>query len=124
MSVETDTLTSAILSGIPMPALMIGPDQRIASINKRAAEILGPGGLRRHYLTVMRQPAILDCIEGTLRHGQPSETRQVLLNAGQEATYNVRVAPVLGQGVLVTFEDISDLEQAGHMRAGHGGSGN
>lgn len=109
-------LLRTVLAGVPLPLILIDSEQRVRGLNPLAAELLAPAAEGRLYLTVLRQPAILDCIEGTLRHRQRSETRQIISGPTQEATYLVQVAPIAGGGVLVSFSDITDMEQAGQMR--------
>jgi len=111
--------TGSLLSGVPIPLVLIGPDERIISVNPPAAELFGTGIVGRHYLLAMRQPGLLDAIEGTLRHRQPAQARYVVTSLAGEITFRVTVSPVSGegrQGVLAAFEDITDMEQAGQMR--------
>jgi len=111
--------TGSLLSGVPIPLVLIGPDERILSANPPAAELFGTGIAGRHYVLAMRQPGLLDAIEGTLRHRQPAQARYVITSLAREITYRVTVSPVKGEGregVLAAFEDITDMEQAGQMR--------
>jgi two-component system, OmpR family, phosphate regulon sensor histidine kinase PhoR len=112
-------LISTLLDGVPLPLVLIGRDERIRAANARARALFGSGIEGRHYLLAMRQPALLDAVEGTLRHRQPAEARLVLTGPPAEATFRVSVSPVGGEGqegVLCAFEDISQQEQIGQMR--------
>jgi two-component system phosphate regulon sensor histidine kinase PhoR len=116
--VITDTITS-LLGALPMPALMIGRAERIVGANSLATNLLGRGVVGRHFITGLRQPGILDAIENTLRDGEPRVTRFLAGQDGHDTTYNVNCARVetdVGGGVLVCFEDVTHLEQAGQMR--------
>ncbi len=110
---------ASLLMAVPMPLVLIGADARIAAMNPRARAMLGADGTGRHYVTVLRQPALLDVIEAALQNGQTHEARYLDPSHGSDATYRVVVAPVEGEaasGVLVSFEDVTDLERAGQMR--------
>ncbi|MGQ0567612.1 MAG: ATP-binding protein [Gemmobacter sp.] len=112
-------LVATILDGVPLPVVLIGQDERIRAANPPARDLFGPGIVGRHYLMAMRQPALLDAVEGTLRHGQPGQARHVVTGPSSEATYRVTVSPVAGEGqggVLCAFEDITEAEKIGQMR--------
>jgi two-component system, OmpR family, phosphate regulon sensor histidine kinase PhoR len=111
--------TVSLLAGVPVPLVLIGPDERIIAANASASELFGTGITGRHYVLAMRQPALLDAVEGTLRHRQPAQARYVVTSLAREITYRVSVSPVAGEGrhgVLAAFQDITDMEQAGQMR--------
>lgn len=112
-------LTATLLEGVPLPLVLIGADERVQAANGPARELLGSAIVGRHYLLAMRQPALLDAIEGTLRHGQVGQARHVATGPASESIYRVTVSPVAGEGqsgVLCAFEDISEAEQIGQMR--------
>ncbi len=112
-------LSANLIAGIPIPIVMISADERVAAANPPALALLGAGIVGRHYLLAMRQPGLLDAIEGTLRHGQPGLARHSVTGPVQEITYRVTVSPVGGAvltGVLCAFEDITEAEQIGQMR--------
>ncbi|WP_116131687.1 cell wall metabolism sensor histidine kinase WalK [Tropicimonas sp. IMCC34043] len=112
-------LSASLLAVIPMPLVLIGPDERISAMNPAATDIFGKAGAGRHHVTVLRQPALLNCIEEVMRTRQPASARYIEKTLNREATYKVLAAPVEGEGilgVLVSFEDLTELEQAGQMR--------
>ncbi len=112
-------LILSVLEGMPWPALLIDRADKIVAANSLASDLLGPGIEGRHYILTLRQPGLLDAIEGTLRHRQPGQARHVITGPSREITYRVQVRPVTGegqQGALCVFEDITDLEQMGQIR--------
>ena len=112
-------LVMSMLDGMPWPALLIDRGDRIAAANPLAKNLLGAGIEGRHYILTLRQPAVLDAIEGTLRHRQPGQARHVITGPSREITYRVQISPVFGegqQGALCVFEDITDLEQMTQIR--------
>lgn len=112
-------LVMSVLEGMPWPALLIDRADRIVAANALAKVLLGSGIEGRHYILTLRQPGLLDAIEGTLRHRQPGQARHVITGPSREITYRVQISPVTGEGqhgALCVFEDITDLEQTTQIR--------
>ena len=112
-------LVMSVLEGMPWPALLIDKADRIVAANTFAKDLLGNGIEGRHYILTLRQPGLLDAIEGTLRHRQPAQARHVITGPSREITYRVQISPVTGegqQGALCVFEDITDHEQTTQIR--------
>ena len=112
-------LVMSVLEGMPWPALLIDRADRIVAANALAKVLLGSGIEGRHYILTLRQPGLLDAIEGTLRHRQPGQARHVITGPSREITYRVQISPVTGEGqhgALCVFEDITDLEQTNQIR--------
>jgi len=130
-------MASAVLMAVPMPLVLIAPDERIASMNARATAMMGADGTGRHHATVLRQPGLLDAVVAARRDGQVGQTRYLDASEHRDVTYRVTVAPVsigetgpdagpgagagasrpdAGVWVLVSFEDVTDVERAGQIR--------
>lgn len=108
-----------IVAAVPLPALLIRLDERIAAANAEARALLGDGLEGRHFITALRQPVLLDAIENTFRDGSPRLTRYLTNDGRQDATYEVSCRAVTledAPGVMLTFHDITHLEQASQMR--------
>ena len=109
----------ALLSAIPLPAALIGPDDRIMADNSLVAALLGTQARGRHYIAALRQPAVLEAIEQTRADRQIRATRYLGTEAGRDTTWRVTASCVpldAGAGVLLTFEDITAVEEAGQIR--------
>ncbi|SFB71360.1 two-component system, OmpR family, phosphate regulon sensor histidine kinase PhoR [Tropicimonas isoalkanivorans] len=118
-SISDTGLCAAILAGVPMPLVLVSADERIGIMNPAAVELFGSNGEGRHYVTVLRQPGLLAAVEQAFRDGSEVAARYVLTDVAREMTYRVRAVPVAhgGEGgILVSFEDVTDLERAGQMR--------
>jgi two-component system phosphate regulon sensor histidine kinase PhoR len=110
---------ASVLAGMPLAALLIGPDERIAAANDAACEMMGQGIVGRHFLTALRQPHVLEAIEATLRDRSRRKTGYQVSEAGRDSSFEVHVAYVeteTARGVLVSFEDMTEREQAAQMR--------
>lgn len=108
-----------ILMVLGIPAVLIAPDDRIFAVNAAAEKLLGKNIEGRHFITALRQPILLDTIEQVQRDETKRETRYLTNDGQHDITYRVTcgAVPMQGrQGVLVSFEDITPMEQAGQMR--------
>ncbi|MDK3018283.1 sensor histidine kinase [Pseudodonghicola flavimaris] len=117
-----DDLIADFLSAIPLPALLVDQSERIIGANAEALTLLGQQIAGRHFATILRQPQVLDAIESSLRDKRPHTTRHLSNDGAQDTTYDVTcryvhgIGAVQGGAVLVSFQDITHLEQAGQMR--------
>lgn len=111
---------SAMLNASPIPMVLIGADQRITAVSPGVGSLLGNGLLLRHYITALRQPALVDAVETVLSgREERSETRYSKTEAMREVEYTVTVARVQSSGglmVLASFLDTTDLQEAGQIR--------
>jgi len=117
--VSDPDLVRSILAGLPLPLVTVGRDERIALMNPPAAELFGQNVEGRHFLTVLRQPAIIDAIAETRVRAAPRETRFRRKDHSGETVYRVLCTPLgrdAAQGVMASFEDVTSIETAGQMR--------
>ncbi|MEO9898176.1 MAG: ATP-binding protein [Paracoccaceae bacterium] len=110
-----------MMAAVPLPAIAIDQRDVIIAANADAATLISPNMVGRNYVTMLRQPALLDAIEATLQDGKPRRSRYFSNDGGQGTTFDVscRVIPSStkgGEAVLLCFSDISLLQQAGQMR--------
>lgn len=109
---------SDFVQSMPIAVLHIRADDRIGAMNLPAKELFGDGAQGRHFITVLRQPGVLDCVELVRISGAPAETRFETSEAGRDVVYRATVSPLVeGQGILMAFEDVTPVEEAGQMRA-------
>ena len=106
-----------IIEAVPLPALAIDADERILAINAEATALFGTAAVGRHFVTIIRQPAIAEAVESCLQDGQPRQARFLAPTGGQEAAFNVSVRALAGAGpLLLTFQDVTHLASAHQMR--------
>ncbi|WP_323782477.1 ATP-binding protein [Thalassovita sp.] len=115
----TQDAIQGLIDALPLPSLIVTQGDRIVGANARAEKLLGQGLAGRHLVTVLRHPSVLDAIEACATSHQPKTTRYLTSADRNEITYQVycgyvELAEV--QGVLVSFEDITDVEAVGQMR--------
>lgn len=109
----------AVLAGVPMPLILIGRDERVKVINAAAQRLVGAEVEGRHYVTAIRAPQLVDCVETALGAGRRAEARILGQEQGHETVWNVVAEPVRWEGfdgVLAGLSDVTALEAAGRMR--------
>lgn len=112
-----DELYHTLLNGIPLPALIIGADERVVALNPPAEALLGPVAKGRHHAISLRQPEVQAALTAALTEGRPGTARHVVSAHGSDVVHRVTVTPLpKGQGVLCVFEDQTAVEQVGQMR--------
>ncbi|MBL9050538.1 MAG: two-component sensor histidine kinase [Tabrizicola sp.] len=107
---------SGLLSGLPLPAMLVRGDDRIIACNALADQLLGEGIVGRHPAIAVRAPAVLEAIGAVARGGGVQEVRMTHRREGHEAVFQVTVSEQGGGLVLCVFKDISEEEKAGAMR--------
>jgi len=106
---------SAVVAALPLPVLLIGPDERIRAANGAVGEIFGDGLVGKHYITVVRQPAVIAAISEARRDGATKTVRLVQRDGPRDTVYRVAVA-VAGGDLVLSFEDQTVAQEAGQMR--------
>jgi two-component system, OmpR family, phosphate regulon sensor histidine kinase PhoR len=109
-----------ILDAVPVPLVLVGGDERVFHANGAAATLFARSLEGRHYVTALRAPAVLDCIEPVILGRQDrAEGRFLTSDGSREAMWRVTATPVPldgSVGVLVTFEDTTAMQEAGQIR--------
>lgn len=114
-----DQNLQSVLDALAQPLIVIGKDERILNTNQPARALIGENVDDRHFITALRQPALLDVVEATLRDRQQREARYLTRENNTDVTFAVRCAPISydgGAGVLLSFQDMTHIEEAGQMR--------
>lgn len=108
-----------LLDAVPIPMLVVGPDERLAEANPAALRLLDSPTMGRHHATAMRQPALLAAIEAALLRGQGATLPQVEFGGAHVSVFRVTVTAVdlgAGRSAVCAFEDVTEQEQIGQFR--------
>ncbi|AKS45998.1 two-component system, OmpR family, phosphate regulon sensor histidine kinase PhoR [Octadecabacter temperatus] len=109
----------SLILALPHPTILVGQDERIIGINEPAKQLVGMDCEGMPYITALRQPALLDAVEATLKD-HAARTTTYLGNDGVQGTtfeVSVRCAEVSsGLAVVLSYQDLTALEQAEDMR--------
>ncbi len=104
-----------LINALPMAVLLIGRDERVRAANAPVDLILGPDLIGKHYITALRQPAVIAAIAQTQRSGDAQVVRYNGRTGPRDTVYRVSVAAADGD-ILLTFEDQTAADEAGQMR--------
>ncbi|MCF2870696.1 ATP-binding protein [Octadecabacter sp. G9-8] len=109
----------ALIMALPNPVILIDAHDKISGANNPAKQMIGtdPEGL--HYVTALRQPALLDAVEATLKDAQGRSARYQRTDGVRDMMWDVTVSGVTladGRTVVLSFQDMTPLEDAGEMR--------
>ncbi|WP_424970118.1 ATP-binding protein [Dinoroseobacter sp. S76] len=108
-----------IVSAIPIPAFFVGANFRVQVPNEGACEIFGAEIEGRHYVTALRQPAILRAIDAAVSERRKVVGQYTVSGPVSERKFRVTAALLEGSdptGVLVSLEDVTPVYEAGQMR--------
>ena len=111
----SDNSVAAIVNAVPLPVAVVGPDDRLRCVNRPLAAMLGPDLAGKHYITALRQPAVLDAIVQARAQKEPVIAMYLGRDGPRDTTYRVTVAQA-AENIVLTFEDRSAAEDAGQMR--------
>ncbi|MEY4695693.1 MAG: hypothetical protein RIT14_121 [Pseudomonadota bacterium] len=110
-------LVRAMAAAMPLPLIVIAPDERLLVANAAARALFGEGIEGRHHLLTLRQPQLQQAIAAALTEARSGQARHVIPGPSQDVAYRVSVAPLGGTGhAMLTFEDVTEAEQMGQMR--------
>lgn len=115
---QTDQLLS-VIEALPVPVLWIGRNERVIASNDSARELLGQVMEDRHYISTLRQPQVLDCIESAFRTGGVQTAKYLSSTQGRDTSFDVQAAPATmngDAGILVSFLDMTHVEEADQIR--------
>lgn len=110
----TDSELARLLSGVPLPAMLVRND-RVVACNALALGLLGDGIVGRHPAIAVRAPGVLEAI-ATVTPDAAVEARMLLRREGQEQVFQATVSRLEDGLVMCVFKDISEEEKAGAMR--------
>ena len=115
-----DLSAADIVDATPIPMILIGPDERISHVNAPARRLVGAATVGRHYVTALRAPAVIECIEAVLSGAEDTAIdRMMTTEASREVFWQITAAAVgtgSGRGALVSFLDATAVQEAGQIR--------
>lgn len=109
----------ALTEALPYPVVLVGAEDRIVGVNDPAKAMLGADIYDWHYIMALRQPALLDAIESTFSDQKQRVARYLANDGARDTTWDVSVRAAKTDGgvvVVLSFQDLTALEEAGEMR--------
>lgn len=116
---HADFDTDSLIRSFPLASVIVGPGERIIAANEPAHRLFGEDSVGRHYITALRQPALLDAIEAIYRGAERKVTQYLGRETDRDTRYEVTVAALTingNRGVMLTFVDQTAIEDAEKMR--------
>ena len=106
-----------LLAALPLPTLAIDKSERIIALNPSAEALIGTNAQGRHFITILRQPQLVEAVEHTLADHTARTAPYLAGDAGRDTTYDVSLRPMADTGIVIlSFQDVTHLTQAGQMR--------
>ncbi|MCV2889967.1 sensor histidine kinase [Ruegeria aquimaris] len=118
----SETVIHDLVAAVPLPALLVDQSERILAANTEARTLFGSQITGRHFATILRQPQVIEAIEKSLRDKAGARSRYLGNDGAQDTSFDVTcryvhgVGAVEGGAVLVSFIDVTPVEQASQMR--------
>jgi two-component system phosphate regulon sensor histidine kinase PhoR len=110
-------LPSVLLQAMPIAAVWVDASERIGALSPAALGLFGDTAIGRHYITVFRQPGLLDAIEQAFQKQETTSATYLTTEARRDITLQASCTPTQdGSGILICFEDRTEMEEASQMR--------
>lgn len=109
-------MSQELVKAIPIPALLVEPEGRIGAANARARGLFGDAIEGRHYITVLRQPTLLDAVERAITSGSTTKAQYLTNEARRDLTLQATCSRLSDGSVFICFEDRTAMEEAFQMR--------
>ena len=135
MTQDLSRRITGLWDGVPVPVLIVDSRARMIGANSAARAMFGDDLLDRPFVTVLRQPAVVQAVDWVLKPGQyPAPTpdpalptpaegavrlRTVIGADGRDLAVEVTVSPLpdkLAGGAMIVLQDRTADEQAEQMR--------
>ena len=109
-------MSNDLIEAIPIPALLVDPSGRVGATNAGARALFGENILGRHYITVLRQPSLLDAVEQAVAQKNRTLAQFLTTEARRDITLHATCSYLPEGDVFITFEDRTAMEEAFQMR--------
>ncbi|AGI68073.1 sensor transduction histidine kinase [Octadecabacter antarcticus 307] len=109
----------ALILALPHPVILIDSAERISATNAPAKHLIGMACDGLPYITALRQPALIDAVEATLKDATLRVVRYLGNDGARDTTWTVTVTAATltdGSTVVLSFQDMTAVEDANDMR--------
>lgn len=109
-------MSQVLVEAMPIPALLVDASGRISACNAGARALFGESIQNRHFITVLRQPNLLDAVERATASGSTVKAQYLTTEARRDITLEATCSCLPDGRVLISFEDRTATEEAFQMR--------
>jgi two-component system phosphate regulon sensor histidine kinase PhoR len=109
----------ALIMALPHPVILIDMAERISGTNAPAKNLIGMDCDGLPYITALRQPALIDAVEATLKDSTARVVRYLGNDGAGDTTWTVTITAATltgGPTVVLSFQDMTAVEDANDMR--------
>ncbi|WP_238366608.1 sensor histidine kinase [Mesobacterium pallidum] len=110
------TEAADLIEALPVPALLIGRDERLTALNGLARQLLGDRAVGWHYVSALRQPQLVGAIEEVFHTGERRVPRYRIRQGERDIEYDVHCALTPSGMVVASFLDAGLEEQVSQIR--------
>ena len=116
MTRQLEHIIKGIGASLPIPAIILAPDESIVFMNAEAQDIFGEGLEGRHFSNAMRAPSILSLIEQVFTNSEDDGKLSQTITLKQDNLFKVTVSRIIESHVAIYFQDQNDRVDAMNMR--------
>ena len=109
-------MSQDLVEALPIPTLLVDQAGRIGAANAGARALFGDALRGRHYITVLRQPILLDAVEQAFANASTTKAQYLTTEARRDITLEATCAYMPDGQVVISFEDRTAMEEAFQMR--------
>lgn len=105
-----------VITALPQPVVIIDGEGRVVTANAAALDLLGPQLTGAHIRAHLRQPELVAMLDRVLGGAAQGSAPFVVNSPIQEVLWQVEARRMAGGDILLSFQDISDVESAEAQR--------
>ena len=101
-----------LLNAFPLASFIVGQDGYVVGANEQALDLFGKEIIGHTSMEVVRNPNVHDAIERALAQKTRTQCDWSTTQATTDAVYHVTASWIEAEDILVTFKDVTDIEQS------------
>jgi two-component system phosphate regulon sensor histidine kinase PhoR len=117
---EAERAMTQVIEALPDPAIVLDHNGRVSLLNPQARERFGDWAVGQSYVSVLRQPRLLDPVEEAYFRRLPGQAEFLHTSGEIETRFDVRVVPLAEETgrprVLLVFRDVTDMSAGRSIR--------
>ena len=101
-----------LLNAFPLASFIVGPEGYVVGANEQALVLFGRDIIGRTSVEVVRNPNVHDAIEHALAQKTRKQCDWNTTQATMDLVYHITASWIEAEDILVTFRDVTDIEQS------------
>ena len=112
ISTDCELSMTNLLNAFPLASFIVGQDGYVVGANEQALDLFGKEIIGHTSMEVVRNPNVHDAIERALAQKTRTHCDWSTTQATTDAVYHVTASWIEAEDILVTFKDVTDIEQS------------